>query len=108
MAQRMAGVLAHVAAEFRRELPQRVAQVRELLDACVAAPGDDAALEALFLLLHSLAGTAGTLGMDAVGHAARRGEQAAKALRGQASRQAKDFGELQARVDDLARQRPSD
>jgi len=99
---RMADTLARVAADFRRELPARLAQAQALSSACRDAPGDDDALQALHRLLHSLAGTAGTLGLDAVGQAARAGELAAQALRQLADRSAQDFGPLQRCVDDLA------
>ncbi len=79
----MARTLARVAADFRRELPARLARAQALLRACVDAPvgtSRQADLEALVLLLHALAGTAGTLGMEAVGDAAREAERAAQAL----------------------------
>lgn len=99
---RMADTLARVADDFRQELPGRLVQARDLLNACVAAPADDATLQALLLQLHSLAGTSGTLGLAGVGDAARAGERVAQALRQQPGRTADDFHALQDRLEQLA------
>ncbi len=101
---RMARTLARVAADFRRELPRRLAQAQALMNACQQAPSDPArrqALETLLRLLHSLAGTAGTLGLDAVGDAARRGEHAAQALHQQAVGPADGLPALGRCIEDL-------
>jgi periplasmic divalent cation tolerance protein len=62
-------------ADYRRALPEKIAQIRALWSAvaCGAvACGDEAALLAeLARLAHTLAGTAGTLGFPAVSAAAR-------------------------------------
>lgn len=57
-------------ADYRRALPEKMAHVRALWNAL--ASGDEAALQAeLERLVHTLAGTAGTLGFHEVGAAAR-------------------------------------
>ncbi len=101
--ERLARALAGVAADFRLELPGRLAQVMALMDACLANPADDGPLQALLLLLHSLGGTAGTLGLAEVGQAAQDGERLARALRQQGgSRSVGDFDALRACVDVLS------
>ncbi len=107
----MARTLARVAADFRRELPARLARAQALLRACLDAPVGpwrQADLKALVLLLHALAGTAGTLGMEAVGDAAREAERAAQALGqgacepGSWDESGADMQALHARLVDLA------
>lgn len=101
---RMARTLARVAADFRRELPGRLAQAQALRDTFQEASSEPAraqALEALLLLLHAMAGTAGTLGLDAVGDAARRGEHAAQALRQQPDGSADGEAALARCIEDL-------
>lgn len=92
---RMAETLARVAAEFRQELPGRMDQARSHLHACLDTPGSDASLRDLLLLLHSLAGTAGTLGLGEVGDASRACERMTQALCQQADRTVADFARLQ-------------
>ncbi len=67
-------------AAIRREweglLPQRLAEVRAAADALRGAPDDAGQMEALYRLLHTLAGSAATFGRPAVGDAARLAEHA--------------------------------
>ena len=57
-------------ADYRRTLPEKIAQIHALWNAVAGA--DDTALPAeLERLVHTLAGTAGTLGFHEVGAAAR-------------------------------------
>ncbi|MDI1272907.1 Hpt domain-containing protein [Polaromonas sp.] len=57
-------------ADYRRALPEKIAHIRSLWNA--VASGDETAPRAeLERLVHTLAGTAGTLGFHAVGAAAK-------------------------------------
>lgn len=57
--------------EWRQLLPGKLAEARQRMGALRAAPGDKEALEELHRLLHTLAGSAGTFGLPALGEAAR-------------------------------------
>ena len=57
--------------DFAAQLPARLQEARQLLEACREAPADDDRLRALHRSVHKLAGTAGTFGMPEVSQGAR-------------------------------------
>jgi chemotaxis protein histidine kinase CheA len=57
--------------DWRAQLPGKLAEASALMEACRAAPQDAAKLEELHRLLHTLAGSAGTFGLDDVGTRAK-------------------------------------
>ncbi len=57
--------------DWRSQLPPKLAEASALMAACRAAPQDDARLADLHRLLHTLAGSAGTFGLDDLGARAR-------------------------------------
>lgn len=67
-------------AQFAEQLPARLAEASDLLQACLAHPDSDDPLQALHRVLHRLAGSAGTFGMPAFGDACRAIEDALEAL----------------------------
>lgn len=56
---------------FRQKLPARIEEITHALHQLVLDPGDRAALEQLHRALHTMAGSAGTFGFDALGAQAR-------------------------------------
>ncbi len=64
-------VLATLRLEYVEGLPGRIAQARQLLAECEASPGLDKPLEELHRLLHTMTGTAGTFGFEALSQQAR-------------------------------------
>lgn len=101
-AHQLSETLQRLGAQFRAELPSRIAQAHTWLQACQASPDDDAALQALFLMLHSLAGTAGTFGLHELGMAARNAELATEPLLERHPRTPLDFAPLRLRLHALA------
>lgn len=83
--------LAALRQEYAAALAQRVGEAREQLRACQAAPGDPLPLQALHRSLHTMAGTAGTLGLAEVGERARAIEAALEGLLAMEGRSAGDF-----------------
>jgi HPt (histidine-containing phosphotransfer) domain-containing protein len=78
-------------AQFAASLPERLAEARERLASCRAAPGDDERLRALHRVLHRLAGSAGTFGMPDLGAASRAIEEELEVLLEQPARTRADF-----------------
>ena len=89
-------------ADFARQVPVRLQDARACLAACLDAPRDDERLRALHAVVHKLAGTAGTFGMDALGDAALAAEEAVDALLARSGRDAADFRAVEERVAALA------
>jgi chemotaxis protein histidine kinase CheA len=77
--------------DWRRQLPQRLQEIQARLAACRAAPDDADGLRELHRLLHTLAGSAGTFGLDALGEQARAIEHAVDALLARPARTAADL-----------------
>jgi HPt (histidine-containing phosphotransfer) domain-containing protein len=77
--------------DWQSQLPQRLREIRAGLDACLAAPGDEAALVELHRMLHSIAGSAASFGMTELGQHAAQAEYLLDPLMGQADRQAAHF-----------------
>jgi chemotaxis protein histidine kinase CheA len=65
--------------EFRKALPEKIAQIEGLCAQCDQTPTSPDRLRELKRALHSLAGSARTFGVDGVGEAARAAEQALNA-----------------------------
>jgi HPt (histidine-containing phosphotransfer) domain-containing protein len=82
-------------AQFAEQLPARLAEASQGLDACLAAPDDDDRLRELYRVLHRLAGSAGTFGMPAFGAACRVIEDALEALLARHPRARADFDEVE-------------
>lgn len=76
-------VLAGLREQYLAEAPERLAALRDAVDR--ARTGDDAALPELRLLLHRLAGSGGSYGLQAVTDAARAAEQEVHGLLGSPS-----------------------
>jgi len=64
-------VLAGLRAEYVAQWPARFGKLMALASACREEPGDAAALEELHRTLHTIAGTAGSLGLAELGRRAR-------------------------------------
>jgi chemotaxis protein histidine kinase CheA len=65
--------------EFRKALPEKIAQIEGLCAECDQTPATADRLRELKRVLHSLAGSARTFGVAGVGEAARAAEQALNA-----------------------------
>jgi chemotaxis protein histidine kinase CheA len=65
--------------EFRKALPEKIAQIEGLCTECDRMPASADRLRELKRALHSLAGSARTFGVEGVGEAARAAEQALNA-----------------------------
>ena len=89
-------------ADFARQLPARLAEARERLQACIEAPADDARLRELHRVLHKLAGSAGTFGMAALGEQARVIEESLDDLLARSGRTAADLAALAPAIEALA------
>jgi chemotaxis protein histidine kinase CheA len=81
-------------AEFAQQVPARVADARERLQACRGAPASEALLRELHRSLHKLAGSAGTFGMTRLGDDARAIELQVETLLAQPQRSLADFDAL--------------
>ena len=88
--------------EFAQQVPARVAEARERLQACCGDPGNEALVRDLHRSVHKLAGSAGTFGMAHLGDEARAIELRIEALLGQGGRSAADFEALLPGVEALA------
>lgn len=88
--------------QFAQTLPERMAEARRWLDACLAAPQDDAPLRELHRVLHKLAGSAGTFGMPEFGLACRDVEDRLDALLAQPRRTRADFEAVERALAELA------
>jgi len=89
-------------ADFARQLPARLAEARERLQACIEVPADDARLRELHRVLHKLAGSAGTFGMAALGEQARTIEESLDELLARSGRTVVDLAALTPAIDALA------
>jgi len=87
--------------EFALQVPARVAEARDCLQACLADPSNDAMLRDLHRSVHKLAGSAGTFGMTRLGDAARAIETKLEELLARADRSAADFDVLVPAVEAL-------
>ncbi len=56
---------------FVKGLPERMQEISDAVDACVAQPGEATVVAILHRYLHSVAGTAGTFGFQELGARAR-------------------------------------
>jgi chemotaxis protein histidine kinase CheA len=72
---------AAIRREWEGMLPGRLQEVRALAAALREAPHDAERLDALYRLLHTLAGSGATFGRPALGDAARAAEHALDAAR---------------------------
>lgn len=70
--------LAALAQRYADQLPGKVAEMRALLQALLAEGWDQARGETLHRMVHSLAGSGGTMGLHQVSYAARQLEQILK------------------------------
>lgn len=93
--------------DWRRQLPQRLQEMQALLAACRAAPADAQPLTELHRMLHTLAGSAGTFGLDALGVQARAIEHKLDGLLARPTRGAADLGAVQAALDALVAAAPA-
>lgn len=64
-------VLRQLTADYARLLPQRLAELEDKLRQCEDMPASDERLLALQRALHTMAGSAGTFGLGALGEQAR-------------------------------------
>jgi chemotaxis protein histidine kinase CheA len=87
--------------DWRAQLPAKLTAISAAMDACLASPQDAAALENLHRQLHTLAGSAGTFGMDGLGQQARAVEHELDALTAQPARDAAAFGRARQLLQDL-------
>jgi chemotaxis protein histidine kinase CheA len=87
--------------DYADQLPAKLAHAAALLGDCQRAPDDDGALEALHRALHTLAGSAGTFGWNALGERARAAEHLLDALGPRHPRSRSDFDPVAALVDGL-------
>ena len=88
--------------EFAQQVPGRVAEARELLQACWRDPGNDALVRDFYRSVHKIAGSAGTFGMTRLGDQARAIEMQIETLLAQGQRSAGDFEALVPGVEALA------
>jgi chemotaxis protein histidine kinase CheA len=88
--------------EFAQQVPGRVAEARERLQACRSDPANDALVRDFYRSVHKLAGSAGTFGMTRLGDDARTIELRIETLLGQGQRSADDFEALVPGVEALA------
>lgn len=79
-------MLAALSAEFRGELPERLAAINTLWDSVVAGRHDAAQMDELIRAVHKIAGSAGTFGLAALGDAAAAMEARLEPYRGTAQR----------------------
>ena len=82
-------------AQFAEQLPARLAEAAQGLEACLAHPDDDDRLRELHRVLHRLAGSAGTFGMPEFGAACRVIEDMLEALLARHPRGRDDFGAVE-------------
>ena len=88
--------------EFAQQVPRRVAEARECLQACCSDPGNDALVREFYRSVHKIAGSAGTFGMTRLGDQARAIEMQIETLLAQGQRSAGDFEALVPGVEALA------
>ena len=89
-------------AEFAQQVPARVAEARDCLQACRSDPANEALLRNLHRSVHKLAGSAGTFGMTRLGDDARAVELRIETLLAQGQCSAADFEALVPGVEALA------
>lgn len=89
--------------EWRAQLPARLADVQSRSAACRCAPDDAGALEELHRLVHTLAGSAGTFGLDELSVRARAMEHELEDLMARPARAAADFDGTQRALDAVLR-----
>lgn len=77
--------------DWQAHLPGKLQEAQEALARCRAAPADHAALVDLHRLMHTLAGSAGTFGLAALGDRARAIEQELVRLQALPAGTAADF-----------------
>ena len=70
--------VAALAKLYAEQLPQKIAEMHERLHFLASAGWDQSRGEDLYRMLHSMAGTAGTMGLPNVSQAARQAEQILK------------------------------
>ncbi|MGZ5179966.1 MAG: Hpt domain-containing protein [Ramlibacter sp.] len=87
--------------EWRAQVPGRLADVQARSAACRLAPGDAAALEELHRMVHTLAGSAGTFGLDELSVRARAMEHEVERLMALPARGAADFDGTERALDAL-------
>jgi HPt (histidine-containing phosphotransfer) domain-containing protein len=95
--------LALFRAQFAASLPARMQDANTALQACRAAPADEAPLKDLHRVLHRLAGSAGTFGWPEFGDACRGIEDELEALLLQPVRTGADFDRVAAAIAALPR-----
>jgi HPt (histidine-containing phosphotransfer) domain-containing protein len=88
--------------QYTAQLPEKLQEARDALQACRDQPQDIEPLERLRRLMHTMAGTAPTIGFDAQGAYAARAEEAADVLLQQPQRTAADFTALDDLLGELA------
>jgi len=88
--------------EFAQQVPGRVAEARDRLQACWRDPGNDALVREFYRSVHKIAGSAGTFGMTRLGDDARAIEMQIENLLAQPLRSADDFEALVQGVEALA------
>jgi len=93
--------------QYATQLPQKLQDAQAALQACLNEPQESAPLDQLRRLMHTMAGTAPTLGFEAHGAQARRTEQLVQALSARPQRTAADFAEVEAAVAALSALEPS-
>jgi HPt (histidine-containing phosphotransfer) domain-containing protein len=93
--------------EWRGQLPQRLQEIQSKLAACRAAPDDTEGLRDLHRMLHTLAGSAGTFGLDALGARAREIEHAIDPLLEQPERAAAELDGIDASMQALLAAAPN-
>ena|SRR6478672_11034071 len=87
--------------QYADNLPRRLQEASDALDACLRQPQDAAALDILRRAVHTMAGTAPTLGFVQQGEQARRIEHLLQPLGANPARTAADFADAQAAVAEL-------
>lgn len=94
---------AALAQAWRAQLPQRLHEAQHKVQALRADPSDDASLQELHRILHTVAGSAGTFGMPDLGTAARAAEHECDRLMDSQHRQAGDLDDVGRMVEALVR-----
>jgi HPt (histidine-containing phosphotransfer) domain-containing protein len=99
---------AALARDWRNQLPARLEELQARTAACRRAPGESQSLDELYRQVHTLAGSAGTFGLAAVGDRAREMEHEVLRVMALAPRTPADFDGVQRELDALRAAAPQE
>jgi HPt (histidine-containing phosphotransfer) domain-containing protein len=99
---------AALARDWRAQLGSRLADLQARTAACRQAPGQSEPLEELFRHVHTLSGSAGTFGLNALGDRAREMEVELRRVMALSARAPSDFDGVQQALDALLAAAPQD